>query len=177
MRPATTYCAQAVRRALHVAVSSPTAGVTARVPGAAPARWLARASSSVAAPPRRDSRFSRVCPEHLDALGGMVCGGAPSGVVRDEDELAAYNQDWMGKWKGDAPAALRPKTTGERRAACGCARVLSCVRVDNVVSLSLHACATRGGVSGAGILQRAQTGCRAARVSPLSYGSTCVLRV
>ena len=75
-----------------------------------------------------------------------MCGGAPSGVVRDEDELAAYNQDWMGKWKGDAPAALRPKTTGEHRAACGCARVLSCVRVDNVVSLLLHACATRGGV-------------------------------
>jgi len=35
----------------------------------------------------------------------------PTAVITDKDEIASYNTDWMGKYKGQCPLVLKPKTT------------------------------------------------------------------
>ena len=37
--------------------------------------------------------------------------------MTDADDLAVYNSDWLGKYHGQAPVALLPKTTAQVSAA------------------------------------------------------------
>jgi D-2-hydroxyglutarate dehydrogenase len=56
----------------------------------------------------RDSRYAQVTAGDL-AFFENVCG--PSGVVTDAADLEPYNADWMGRYKGAATVALRPRDT------------------------------------------------------------------
>jgi D-2-hydroxyglutarate dehydrogenase len=69
-----------------------------------PRRW--HAATSVA--PIRDGQFEKLRAEDVTFFE-QVCG--PSGVVQDKVDLEPYNADWMGRYKGAATVALRPRDT------------------------------------------------------------------
>lgn len=107
-------CATA-SRSVHTACVAPRAGV----------------DGSITDIPPRDSSFSVVSGDDMAAFRSMLGAGAAGRVVTDPDQLSAFNIDWMQKWGGNAPAALRPKTTG------------------NVMPLAHALCAARALVLGA----------------------------
>lgn len=65
---------------------------------------------SLAADAGRSSKYAQVEASDV-AFFEKVCG--PSGVVRDKYDLDPYNSDWMGRYKGAATVALRPRDTQE----------------------------------------------------------------
>ena len=121
---------------------------------------------SIADVPPRDSAYSVVSDDDMAAFRGMLGGGAAAGrVVTDADELAAFNVDWMKKWGGNAPAALKPKTTGAWSVlAC---RAQLAVRPGGCADARMAAgrcCALRRAGPDPRVLQRAPHCCRTARV-------------
>ena len=72
-----------------------------------PAAGLPRAAAGVAV--TRDPRFNSVTEADLARFRDIL--GAASGVVTDAAELAAFNEDWIRKYKGASRVALKPKTT------------------------------------------------------------------
>lgn len=64
---------------------------------------------ALAADAVRDSNFAQVEPADV-AFFEKVCG--VTGVVQDKGDLEAFNADWMGRYKGAATVALRPRDTG-----------------------------------------------------------------
>ena len=56
----------------------------------------------------RNPSFSRITDEDVSYFASII---GESGVVTDVDELEAFNEDWMGNWKGSSQLALKPKTT------------------------------------------------------------------
>eukprot|EP00899_Mesostigma_viride_P004760 jgi/Mesvir1/14285/Mv09715-RA.1 len=52
--------------------------------------------------------FSLLSDDDLSYFKGLL---GCSGVVVDKDELTAFNEDWMGKYRGYSKLALKPKTT------------------------------------------------------------------
>jgi len=70
--------------------------------------WGARWGSGTA--PERSPYYAQVTEgdiAHFRRVVGEV------GVVTDADALAAYNTDWMCKWRGHSTLALRPSSTEE----------------------------------------------------------------
>ena len=59
----------------------------------------------------RDPRFNTVMESDLARFRDIL--GGPSAVVTDEAELAAYNEDWIKKYRGASRVALKPKTTAQ----------------------------------------------------------------
>ncbi|CEL99801.1 unnamed protein product [Vitrella brassicaformis CCMP3155] len=59
---------------------------------------------------QRDARFKQLDGEDVDFFRGVVGEG---GVLTDEKEVAPYNLDWMGIYKGECPLVLKPRTVGE----------------------------------------------------------------
>ncbi|KAG7141740.1 D-2-hydroxyglutarate--pyruvate transhydrogenase DLD2 like protein [Verticillium longisporum] len=64
---------------------------------------------------KRDARFGQVTPEHVaffkDVLGPS---GVIDGVTADATEdLQAFNEDWMRKYRGQSKLLLKPASTEE----------------------------------------------------------------
>ena len=59
---------------------------------------------------RDPSRFATVEASDVAAFRSIL---GDSAVVEDEEALALYNQDWLGKYRGASRIALRPKNTEE----------------------------------------------------------------
>ncbi|CEP02331.1 hypothetical protein PBRA_008915 [Plasmodiophora brassicae] len=81
--------------------------MSARLLRAAAARRVL-ATSTVTVSRRTD--LGTVTDADLAAFVG-ICGD--DGVVRDADEVAAYNQDWLRKYKGSGQLVLRPSSTDQ----------------------------------------------------------------
>lgn len=88
------------RRALLVAVAPP------------PRRRQHRAALTADTYPalRRDERFGRLTPQHAAAFRDMLGAG---GVLEAAGDVDAYNEDWMGKYRGQGRLVLRPRDTAE----------------------------------------------------------------
>lgn len=67
-------------------------------------------------PPRNES-FTRLAPQHIEAIRSLL--SSPSSLISTLDntaspeDLAAFNNDWMGKYSGKSPVVVKPKTTEE----------------------------------------------------------------
>jgi hypothetical protein len=72
-----------------------------------PAAGLPRAAAGAAV--TRDPRFNVVTEADLARFRDIL--GSASGVVTDAAELAAFNEDWIRKYRGASRVALKPKTT------------------------------------------------------------------
>ncbi|WFD32451.1 (R)-2-hydroxyglutarate--pyruvate transhydrogenase [Malassezia sp. CBS 17886] len=78
-----------------------------------------------AAVPPRNPAFGRLTPAVLSEFATVLstpqtsllttvpAGPRAQWTEVDEDELTAYNQDWMGKYRGQSVCVVRPKTTAE----------------------------------------------------------------
>lgn len=66
------------------------------------------ASAAAAIPVTRDCRFAEVSADDVSFFEQTL---GPSGVITDSADLEAYNADWMGRYRGSATLALRPRDT------------------------------------------------------------------
>ncbi|WFD35740.1 (R)-2-hydroxyglutarate--pyruvate transhydrogenase [Malassezia cuniculi] len=83
-----------------------------------PARLAVRTYATVP----RDPRFAQVTPALLNQFAGVLSSpkssilssltGGPWTTV-EADDLATFNEDWMGKYKGKSTCVVRPKSTEE----------------------------------------------------------------
>jgi len=66
-------------------------------------------------PPRSD-KFKKITKEDIEAFKGITSGvlsTVEEASTASTDELVGYNEDWMGKYKGESKVVLRPKSTEE----------------------------------------------------------------
>jgi FAD/FMN-containing dehydrogenase len=63
---------------------------------------------TLAAGPIARGEYGTVEDADLDFFRS-TCGD--SGVLTDQDDLEKYNEDWLGKWKGNSSVALLPSST------------------------------------------------------------------
>ena len=65
---------------------------------------------------QRDPKFAQVTAEHVQFFKDVVgsTSAVIDGVNRDAaNDLAAFNQDWMGKYKGQTRVVVKPGSTAE----------------------------------------------------------------
>lgn len=70
----------------------------------------------------RNTRFAQVTPDLLDKFAGVlskpqssILSSLPGGAwtTVEQNDLATFNEDWMGKYKGKSTCVIRPKSTAE----------------------------------------------------------------
>eukprot|EP00051_Salpingoeca_urceolata_P017090 m.230242 g.230242 ORF g.230242 m.230242 type:complete len:606 (-) comp18858_c1_seq2:3244-5061(-) len=59
---------------------------------------------------QRDQRYSSLNDEDVRHFEGVLDSAR---VVTDQDDIAPFNQDWMGKFRGSSQLVLKPRTTEE----------------------------------------------------------------
>ncbi|KAJ3219315.1 hypothetical protein HDU81_000364 [Chytriomyces hyalinus] len=58
---------------------------------------------------KRQAQFAQLTPDDVAVFRGILNGSA-TGVLTDAADVAAYNEDWMRKFKGASQLVLKPKT-------------------------------------------------------------------
>lgn len=56
------------------------------------------------------SSYADLKPQDVSYFESVMTGGT---LVQGEDDMKAYNNDWMNKYSGQSKLALRPKSTEE----------------------------------------------------------------
>eukprot|EP01133_Synstelium_polycarpum_P008017 gene8017-9418_t len=59
---------------------------------------------------KRNDQYSKLTQEDITRFSEIL-GNDSTAVITDKDDLVAYNNDWMGKYKGSSTLVLKPKTT------------------------------------------------------------------
>ncbi|KAL2877319.1 D-lactate ferricytochrome c oxidoreductase [Colletotrichum sp. CLE4] len=59
---------------------------------------------------KRDTRFAEVTDAHVAYFKDLL---GPSGVVEAADDLAAFNEDWLRKYRGESRLVVKPASTEE----------------------------------------------------------------
>ncbi|KAL7006437.1 D-lactate ferricytochrome c oxidoreductase [Cystobasidiomycetes sp. EMM_F5] len=66
--------------------------------------------------PPRNTKYKKLTREDVEAFKGMTSGllsTVQGAETASEDDLVAFNQDWMQKYKGNSQVILKPKSTEE----------------------------------------------------------------
>jgi FAD/FMN-containing dehydrogenase len=67
--------------------------------------------------PDRSSKFTKLTPDHIKAIRELL--SSPGSLISTLDnsaspeDLAGFNNDWMGKYFGKSPVVVKPKTPEE----------------------------------------------------------------
>ncbi|KAI9635717.1 uncharacterized protein MKK02DRAFT_36818 [Dioszegia hungarica] len=94
--------------ALHSLASRPLAPLA--TPSVSSRRW----GGSL---PDRSSKFTKLTPDHIKAIRELL--SSPGSLISTLDnsaspeDLAGFNNDWMGKYFGKSPVVVKPKTPEE----------------------------------------------------------------
>jgi hypothetical protein len=67
----------------------------------------AAAAAAAAQPPREPNRFKQLSETDLEFLSSVTT------VLTDPDDVAPFNSDWMGKYKGNTAAVVLPHSTDQ----------------------------------------------------------------
>lgn len=97
-----------------IVAAAPTASAIASTSNAPSHIGGRRWGSSV---PERSQKFAKLTSEHIEAIKKLLSSPAACLSTLDgsatADDLAAFNNDWLGKYIGKSPIVVKPKTTEE----------------------------------------------------------------
>ncbi|KAK3806465.1 MAG: hypothetical protein J3Q66DRAFT_120710 [Benniella sp.] len=57
---------------------------------------------------KRDQSFNKLSEKDIAYFQSIL---APSGIAQDEEDLERYNNDWLGKYRGQSKLVLKPNST------------------------------------------------------------------